>query len=140
MTHIISTRPARSATLAILGASAATNKSKKLVAQDALDGAAKHQSVLEETLREHRAEIERLKIGRGEIPDHLLCGITLEIMKDPVIAADGHTYEKCAIEQWLATGARTSPTTNEPLASLVLLPNHAIRSAIAEEMERRRSC
>ena len=78
--------------LAILGASAATNKSKKLVAQDALDGAAKHQSVLEEELREHRAEIERLKIGRGEMPDHLLCGITLELMKDPVIAADGHTY------------------------------------------------
>ena len=54
------------------------------------------------------------------------------------MAADGHTYEKVAIEQWFLK-ARTSPTTNEPLASLALLPNHAIRCAIAEEMERRRS-
>ena len=86
--------------MAYCGASAATNKSKKLVAQDALDGAAKHQSVLEEELREHRAEIERLKIGRGEMPDHLLCGITLELMKDPVIAADGHTSPQCCSRHW----------------------------------------
>ena len=25
-------------------------------------------------------------------------------MRDPVIAADGHTYERAAIAQWLSTG------------------------------------
>ena len=32
---------------------------------------------------------------------HLLCPITQEIMTEPVVAADGHTYEKKAIEAWL---------------------------------------
>ena len=36
-------------------------------------------------------------------------------MSDPVMAADGYSYERVAIEQWLATGAGTSPKTNELL-------------------------
>ena len=32
----------------------------------------------------------------------------------------------------------TSPTTNEPLASLQLLPNHLAKKAIADEMDARR--
>ena len=119
--------------------SAAREKSKKLDAEDVLHDVATHQSVLEKELAEHRAEIARLRMNRrGEVPDHMCCPILMDVMRDPVIAADGHTYEKVAIEQWFLK-ARTSPTTNEPLASLALLPNHAIRSAIAEEMERRRS-
>ena len=31
-----------------------------------------------------------------------------------------------------------SPTTNEPLASLQLLPNHLAKKAIADEMDARR--
>ena len=119
--------------------SAARGKAKKLDAEDVLHDVATHQSVLEKELAEHRAEIARLRMNRrGEVPDHMCCPILMDVMRDPVIAADGHTYEKVAIEQWFLK-ARTSPTTNEPLASLALLPNHAIRSAIAEEMERRRS-
>ncbi len=33
----------------------------------------------------------------------------MEIMRDPVIAADGHTYERVEIESWFANN-RTSPT------------------------------
>lgn len=29
-----------------------------------------------------------------------LCPITTEVMEDPVIAGDGYTYERTAIEQW----------------------------------------
>lgn len=29
-----------------------------------------------------------------------LCPITTEVMDDPVIAADGYTYERSAIEEW----------------------------------------
>ncbi len=35
-----------------------------------------------------------------------------ECMQDPVVAADGYTYERHAIEQWLGAH-RTSPMTNE---------------------------
>lgn len=51
-------------------------------------------------------------------------------MADPVIALDGHTYEKSAIEDWIFR-KQTSPMTNAPLQSRLLIPNHAMRSAIA---------
>ena len=35
-------------------------------------------------------------------PDALCCPISMEIMRDPVICADGHTYERADIEAWLA--------------------------------------
>ncbi len=42
------------------------------------------------------------------MPDDLLCPITHEIIIDPVIASDGHTYERVAIEEWFKTND-TSP-------------------------------
>ena len=60
-------------------------------------------------------------------------------MKEPYLCVgDSHTYERVAIEQWFATGARTSPTTNERLDNLTLVPNHTVRRLIAAELERRR--
>ncbi|KAK7249049.1 hypothetical protein SO694_00044026 [Aureococcus anophagefferens] len=53
-----------------------------------------------------------------------------ELMEDPVIAADGHTYERRAIAAWFER-RRTSPITNEALPNLDLVPAHAIRSMIA---------
>ena len=35
-------------------------------------------------------------------PDALCCPISMEIMRDPAIAADGHTYERAEIESWFA--------------------------------------
>ena len=103
--------------LAILGASAAGGKQKKLETQDVLHDVATHQSVLEDELRHHRAEIERLRISRDELPEDLCCPITCELMKDPVITADGTTFERCAIKEWFETGARTwsrPPLSRDP--------------------------
>jgi hypothetical protein len=45
-------------------------------------------------------------------PELFLCPITYEVMKEPVIlAGDGFCYEKGAISDWLARGARRSPMT-----------------------------
>ena len=63
--------------------------------------------------------------GNG-IPEDLLCPISHELMIDPVLAADGHAYERASIEEWLAR-SHTSPLTGEPLANVQLLPCHAIR-------------
>ena len=52
-----------------------------------------------------------------------------EIMDDPVVAADGITYERSAITDWLALHS-TSPTTNEPMDSKALFPNVSIRAQI----------
>ena len=116
---------------------AARGKAKTLDAEDMLHDVATHQSVLEAELAEHRAEIEKLRIGRGELPDDYYCSITCEVMSDPVMAADGYSYERVAIEQWLATGAGTSPKTNELLENEKLLPNKALKALIVDELERR---
>ena len=46
------------------------------------------------------------------LPRHFVCPITHMCMREPVVAADGHTYERAAIERWLRTST-TSPMTNE---------------------------
>lgn len=66
-----------------------------------------------------------------KIPHAFLCPITREIMKDPVIAADGYSYERRAIKQWLEQRG-TSPITNLPLHNFNLVTNHSLRSAIHE--------
>ncbi|CAI5488077.1 unnamed protein product [Closterium sp. Naga37s-1] len=47
-------------------------------------------------------------------------------MTDPVVAADGFTYERRSIEEWLKTHD-TSPSTHEPLPHKYLTPNHSLR-------------
>ena len=37
-----------------------------------------------------------------------MCSITLEVMTDPVSTADGHVYERSAIEDWLKCAALLS--------------------------------
>ncbi|XP_005724209.1 WD repeat, SAM and U-box domain-containing protein 1-like isoform X1 [Pundamilia nyererei] len=64
------------------------------------------------------------------IPDEFLCPITRELMKEPVIAADGYSYEKEAIESWINTKNRSSPMTNLPLLTTLLTPNHTLKMAI----------
>ena len=57
-----------------------------------------------------------------------MCPITDEIMRDPVIAADGHTYERRAITEWFAHHD-TSPNTNLVLDNKHwILPNHNVRA------------
>lgn len=67
------------------------------------------------------------------IPNEWFCPITSEIMKDPVIGPDGHTYERTAIEQWLSQNT-TSPITREVMALSMLIPNIALRNTIEQFM------
>ena len=56
------------------------------------------------------------------------------MMQDPVVCADGHTYERAAVARWLqerGPGAR-SPLTGVPLAHHTLVQNHALRNAIQQ--------
>jgi hypothetical protein len=64
-------------------------------------------------------------------PAQFLCPITQEMMRDPVITADGHTYEREAIAKWLEAH-NTSPLTNAQLDHTHLIPNHALRSLIMD--------
>ncbi|KAJ8416980.1 hypothetical protein AAFF_G00328580 [Aldrovandia affinis] len=77
-------------------------------------------------------KIEELKMTLvcTGVPDELLCPITREVMKDPVIAADGYSYEREAIESWINSKNRSSPMTNLPLQTTVVTPNRTLKMAI----------
>ncbi|XVF55866.1 hypothetical protein PTKIN_Ptkin06aG0070700 [Pterospermum kingtungense] len=67
-----------------------------------------------------------------EVPEYFICPISLQIMKDPVTAITGITYDRESIEQWLLKGQNTScPVTKQPLPTDTdLTPNHTLRRLI----------
>jgi len=60
-----------------------------------------------------------------EIEQAMLCPISHKPMSDPVVCADGHTYQRGHIEEWLLRN-NTSPVTGKPLLHMFLVPNHAL--------------
>ena len=68
-------------------------------------------------------------------PDDFICPITLEQLKDPVVAADGLTYEREALQEWIckhrADQVVLSPATGAPLAHRELAPNTEIMAKIS---------
>ena len=68
------------------------------------------------------------------LPNDWLCPITLSVMRDPVIASDGHSYERSAITQWFDQSTM-SPKTGARLHSTDLIPNIALRNTIQEYLK-----
>jgi len=66
-----------------------------------------------------------------DIPEGYRCPISYLIMCDPVITADGHTYERECIEKWFLSH-NTSPTTNGELPNKNLIPNFNLKKCISE--------
>lgn len=62
--------------------------------------------------------------------DDVSCPITLEVFETPVKLCHGHTFEKTAIEAWLAK-SQTHPLTGEPLKHVVLTPDEGMRARVA---------
>lgn len=69
--------------------------------------------------------------------DGFECSITNELMRNPLMAADGHSYEAEAIKAWLQGGRRISPMTGASLPHLLLTPNHNLRQAIEHFLRQR---
>jgi len=65
------------------------------------------------------------------VPPEFICPITQEKMLDPVVASDGHSYERDAIAHVLFRSNGLSPLTRERLRC-ELFPNIALRKQIAE--------
>lgn len=68
------------------------------------------------------------------MPPEFRCPIMQMPMSKPVIAADGHSYEKKAIERWLLT-KNTSPVTGKALAHAELTLNHNLRKLIRDHVD-----
>ena len=71
----------------------------------------------------------------NEISEKYLCSITGQVMIDPAMAADGHTYEREAIEKWL-DAHDTSPKTNEVLEDKKLRTNHDKRGSLLKFLDK----
>ena len=65
----------------------------------------------------------------ADLQPFLQCPISHEIMVDPVVAEDGHTYEREALARWLSE-KNSSPLTGQPMGTR-MVPNHAVKSMIA---------
>lgn len=66
--------------------------------------------------------------------EQLECPITLEPLKDPVTASDGHTYSREGIETWLKT-KKESPTTRRPIDSQTLVSNVQVQACLKRARE-----
>jgi U-box domain/WD domain, G-beta repeat len=77
-----------------------------------------------------RSLLFTLASNQVDIPLEFICPITHEIMVAPVIADDGFTYEKNAIEKWFERDAPTSPMTNMPMTNVILIGNQKLKEQI----------
>ncbi|KAM0852261.1 hypothetical protein ACQ4PT_051862 [Festuca glaucescens] len=64
-------------------------------------------------------------------PMDLRCPISLDLMRDPVVAASGQTYDRESIDRWFGSGKSTCPKTGQVLASLELVPNKSLKNLIS---------
>jgi hypothetical protein len=65
----------------------------------------------------------------NSFPESFYCPIGMEMMCDPVVCSDGHSYERTHIEDWFSR-SDISPITGNPVNKDFLVPNHALRLAI----------
>lgn len=84
--------------------------------------------------QEAHTQLARILLSRQVtetgVPWEFECPLTLDIMDDPVLAADGYSYERCAIESWFKKQPILSPLTHQPISSK-LKPNFRLREEIA---------
>lgn len=64
------------------------------------------------------------------IPDEYRCPISLDLIRDPVIVASGHTYDRSSIAQWINSGHHTCPKSGQRLIHMALIPNYVLKSLI----------
>ncbi|TDH74409.1 hypothetical protein CCR75_001974 [Bremia lactucae] len=67
------------------------------------------------------------------VPEQLICPITGCPMLDPVVAADGHSYERDAIQKWL-TNSAISPMTGMHMSTKQVFSNFTLRQ-LSEEVQ-----
>ena len=79
-------------------------------------------------------EQNRHEVVPPEIPESYQCPISYDIMQDPVMDREGHTFERVNIEKWIGTH-HNCPLGREPLALTDLSPNRALRDAIEKFLE-----
>jgi len=76
----------------------------------------------------------RRRLKGMRIRDEFLCPITQELLREPVVVSDGHTYEKAAIEKWLRS-KNISPMTGEEMRDKNIIGNVNLKKLIKDLIE-----
>ena len=98
------------------------------------------QGVVQKTARllEHALVRREAESEVAAAEKEFMCPIGHDLMREPVIAADGHTYDLVNIERLFALKAGEtlrSPMTNAEFTKTDLYPNHALKSMIERAMD-----
>ncbi|KAI3742785.1 hypothetical protein L1987_60481 [Smallanthus sonchifolius] len=64
------------------------------------------------------------------IPADFRCPISLDLMREPVVASTGQTYDRASINLWIESGHTTCPKTGQTLDHAEMIPNYALRNLI----------
>jgi U-box domain/Tir chaperone protein (CesT) family len=83
------------------------------------------------TRREHA--VQSLTTTECNVPSGFVCPLTMEVMFDPVLDAEGNTFERMSLLQWLKQSP-TSPISRQPLSERMVTSNNALRESIHEFM------
>ncbi|KAI3756950.1 hypothetical protein L6452_04482 [Arctium lappa] len=88
--------------------------------------------------REKKYFSKRNSLGRQPLEplQSFFCPITGELMDDPVETPSGHSFERDAIEKWLAVDNNLCPITKTPLKASALRTNKTLRQSIEEWRDR----
>lgn len=88
--------------------------------------------IIPQSITDIDLDLDETRLGlEPPLPNMPPCPITGEPMRDPVVAADGHTYERTAIARWISTSNK-SPLTGAILAHKDLVPNYMLLSSLQE--------
>ncbi|CAI5947230.1 unnamed protein product [Closterium sp. NIES-65] len=73
---------------------------------------------------------EEVKARKKHSDLQFICPLSKEVMRDPVVAGDGFTYEREHITRWMAS-CTLSPSTGQPLPHTCLTPNNVLKTLIS---------
>ena len=101
-----------------------------------MEKAAVQQQHDKKRIEKQKKQIEKLRgvIAARTKPPRIICPISQDIMLNPVVAADGHTYDREQIELWLKNHT-TSPMTGAELEHKNTLPSITVRGMVQDFIE-----
>jgi len=88
------------------------------------------------------AEVQKLfasaddAFKKRDVPEYLLGNIDFEIMRDPVIAPSGITYERSSILEHLHRVGHFDPITRSKLSEKQLISNLALKSVLDDFLDK----
>ena len=82
-----------------------------------------------------RKQLAALGLSNIPYPSDFCCPVTWSKFVDPVVASDGHTYERSAITDVIESGNGLSPLTREPLETYLTVNRCLLSRMRAYEVE-----